>query len=451
MISPDFIENDALAIGAQIRAGRTTARDVVRRTFARIRRVDAGIGAFTRLCESRALAEAARIDARMAAGADPGPLAGVPFAVKDLFDVAGLATTAGAAMRRDAPPARHDAAAIAHLSAAGAILVGTLNMDEFAYGFSTENAHYGTTRNPHDAARIAGGSSGGSAAAVAAALVPLTLGSDTNGSIRVPAALCGVYGLRPSIGAVSADGVFPFVESLDVAGPFAASLDDLELAFRILSGRTTPPPPALRVGRLDGWFRRNSDPDALAAMDAIAEHLGHAPLVRFPMAEAARSAAFLLTASEGGRRHIKALRHTPLAFDPATRDRMIAGLLLPDDALAEAAAIRERVRAGAARLFARHDVLIAPATPCTAPPIGGGTIEIDGRAANARANLGLYTQPLSLVGLPVLTVPIRRPGRLPLGLQFIGAPGGEAALFALARQIEQAGIIGVTPPQALSC
>ena len=176
------------------------------------------------------------MDAQRAAGQDPGPLAGVPFAVKNLYDMAGLATVAGSRIDRDRTPALCDAALVRRLAEHGAVLIGALNMDEYAFGFSTENSHYGATRNPHDHARIAGGSSGGSAAAVAASLVPLTLGSDTNGSIRVPAALCGVFGLRPTFGRLSRAGMRLFASSLDVGGPFARSVDDLALAYDALQG-----------------------------------------------------------------------------------------------------------------------------------------------------------------------------------------------------------------------
>ncbi|MCF5946690.1 AtzE family amidohydrolase, partial [Xanthomonas perforans] len=179
-------------------------------------------------------------------------------------------TTAGAAVRAHCPPASRDAAVVQRLSDAGAVLVGTANMDEFAYGFATVNAHYGTTANPHDLQHLAGGSSGGSAAAVAAGLVPFALGSDTNGSIRVPAALCGIYGLRPTHGAVPLDGVFPFVDALDVAGPFATSVADLRRIHEVLRGQPLPSCHAgnLRVARLGGWFERNLDPDLEAGLQA---------------------------------------------------------------------------------------------------------------------------------------------------------------------------------------
>jgi aspartyl-tRNA(Asn)/glutamyl-tRNA(Gln) amidotransferase subunit A len=432
-----------MAISAAVRTGEVSAASVLEAALTRIHERDAMLNCFTRLVPERAREAAAALDRLVATGHDPGPLAGVPFGVKDLFDVAGLPTTAGAGFRMRAAPASVDAAAVGRLCAAGGVLVGTLNMDEFAYGFATENAHFGTTRNPHDRGRIAGGSSGGSAAAVAAGLVPVTLGSDTNGSIRVPASLCGLYGLRATHGAIDVSGSFPFIESLDVVGPLAGTLADLEIVYRVLETRAADPraPDRIRVARLGGWFRRNGDASIIAAIDRIGSSFD-APLVELPYAEAARSAAFVITAAEAGARHLDDLRTHPLDFDPATRDRLIAGALVPGDGLADARRFRERFTELVEPLFAQHDILLAPATPCVAPPVGDGTIEIDGRPVSARANLGLYTQPLSLAGVPVMSVPLERGDRLPLGLQLVAAPGCEATLFSFARQLEQRGFTG---------
>lgn len=376
-----------------------------------------------------------------------GPLKGVTFAVKDLFDIAGLPTTAGAKMRIDAEPAVRDAEVVARLKAAGAGLVGTLNMDEYAYGFATVNAHFGTTKNPYDLERLAGGSSGGSAAAVAAGLVPLALGSDTNGSIRVPASLCGVWGMRPAEGAVPLDGVFPFVDLLDTAGPFTRSVRDLRTAYEVMSATTLATSSAMpRVGRLTGFFSRGASDDALAAVDAVA---GSAPAVELPLAEAARSAAFLITAANGGAAHLATLRHRAMEYDPAVRDRLIAGAMLPAAVLLQAMALRALWRKAVARLLDDYDILIAPATPVTAPRIDDGTIQLDGRAVSARANLGIYAQPISLAGVPVISAPVKRAG-LPIGVQVITAPGREALAFDFCQALEEAGILGFTPPPAFA-
>ena len=206
MIGAAFSTGDAIALSEEVRSGRLTALEVITICLLRIERFDSKLKCFTTVLADSARAQAAEIDRRVAAGEDPGPLAGVPFAVKNLFDVAGITTIAGSKIHAEKPPATNDATAVERLKKAGAVIVGALNMDEYAYGFTTENTHYGTTLNPHDLERVAGGSSGGSAAAVAADFVPITLGTDTNGSIRVPAAFCGVFGLKPTYGRISRAG-----------------------------------------------------------------------------------------------------------------------------------------------------------------------------------------------------------------------------------------------------
>lgn len=435
------MSQSAIEIAAAVRSGRLSAGAIVEDHLAALV-ANQQLAAVTRLLPDRARAEAARVDAIIAAGGDPGALAGVPFGVKDLFDVAGLPTTAGAAIRANAAPALSDAEAVQRLTQAGAVLVATLNMDEFAYGFATVNAAFGTTRNPHDPARLAGGSSGGSAAVVAAGQLPFALGSDTNGSVRVPASLCGTYALKPGHGDLPLEGTFPFAESFDDIGPFANSAQDIAAVWRVLSGSTeTAPEQPLRLARLGGRFRENADPHQLAAIDAIAPD---APIVELPEIARARSAAFLITAYEGGRLHREELARNAMGFDPATRDRLLAGALLPDDLYREAQAFRANYLAEIAPLLAEFDVLLAPAAPCVAPLVDDPMIEIDGALCAARANLGIHTQPISFTGLPALAVPLCRPGRLPLGLQLIGRRGGEPALFQLAEKLERSGIVGVT-------
>jgi aspartyl-tRNA(Asn)/glutamyl-tRNA(Gln) amidotransferase subunit A len=436
--------SQAIEIANAIRAGSVTAISVVERCLADLEVHRNRLVAVTRTLADRARAEARLVDAAVAAGKDPGPLAGVPYGVKDLFDVAGLPTTAGSALYADAAPARQDAEAIRRLRAAGAILVATLNMDEFAYGFATINARHGTTRNPYDEARLAGGSSGGSAAIVASGLFPFSLGSDTNGSIRVPASLTGLYGLKPTHASLPLEGVFPFAESFDDIGPFARSVADLELIWQILAGdhRTTDRS-TFHVGRLGGRFHENADPDQIAAIDAIAPE---APIVELPDIARARSAAFLITAAEGGAVHRAALAQAAMTFDPATRDRLIAGALVPPALYEKAQVFRSSFKQTIDQLLADFDVLLAPATPCVAPTIEDPRIMIDGAPSPARRDLGIHTQPISFLGLPSLAIPLWRPGRLPLGLQLIGRPGGEPALFRFAAMLEKDGRTGFSPP-----
>ncbi|MFT3997344.1 MAG: AtzE family amidohydrolase [Asticcacaulis sp.] len=430
----------ALETAAAIRSGALSAEAVVRAA------VEAALGdahaAFTRVFAADAIAAAQAVDR----GERTGPLAGVPFAVKDLFDVAGQVTTAGARLRLNAPAATADAEVVRRLKSAGAVLIGTLNMDEFAYGFATVNAHFGTTKNPHDPARLAGGSSGGSAAAVAAGIVPLSLGSDTNGSVRVPSSLCGVWGMRPADGAVPLSGVFPFVELLDAVGPFARSSRDLRALYEVISGEAlTGGGQDLRVARLDGFFARNAAPEAQGAVDAVMSHLGSGLVASLPEAEGGRSAGFLITATMGGALHLEDLRARAMDYDPAVRDRLIAGAMLPAGVLARALDYRVHYRRIFAQLFEQFDVLVAPATPCSAPRIDEGTILIDGKPVSARANLGIYAQAISPTGAAVVSAPLKAKG-LPIGLQFIARPGNEGRLFDLMHRLEDEGVLGFTAP-----
>lgn len=457
----------ASALADGIREGRFTARAVAEAHLARIAAADGRIGAFTAVTAERALAEADAVDARRRGGAPLGPLAGVPYAVKNLFDIAGLPTLAGSRINRDHAPAVRDAFLIRKLAAAGAVLLGALNMGEYAYDFTGENAHDGPSRNPHDPGHMTGGSSGGSGAAAAAGFVPVTLGSDTNGSIRVPASLCGLFGLKPTYGRLSRAGTFPFVASLDHLGPLARSTADCAAFHDAMTGfdpddpacQPRPAPPllpevgrgigGLRIARAGGYFARMQHPAATEAVDRVAAALG-AGTVEVPMAEEARAAAFLITMSEGGTLHLPRLRERPQDFDPETRDRLIAGALLPAAWVAEAQKLRRAYRAAMLDLFRDVDVILAPATPTRAPALGQKTFALDGQPVPVRANLGLFTQPFSFIGLPVMAVPVWTGGeRLPIGVQVIAAPWREDVVVRVAGHLEQAGI-AAAPVAALA-
>lgn len=459
----------ATAIVQDIRSGAIRAVDVLAQTHARIAAHDPQLNCFTATTFERASREAAAIDALRASGQSLPPLAGVPYAVKNLFDIDGMVTLAGGKVNAGNAPATADATLIARMQAAGAILVGALNMDEHAYGFTTENTHYGATRNPHDLMRIAGGSSGGSAAAVAAGLVPLTLGSDTNGSIRVPASLCGIFGLKPTYGRLPRTGSFPFVHSFDHLGPFATTVADLAAAYDALQGpdqhdhacaqrpvdavsAALTLPSGLRVGVLGGWFHDWANDAARDAVQRVAAALGASATVELKGAEAARSAAFIISGAEGGTLHSARLRTHYAAYEPLSRDRLVAGSLIPATWVVQAQRIRQQVYREAMTLFAQFDLLIAPATPVSAPLIGTESLLINGRSVPARASMGMLTQPISCIGLPVCAVPVwpsaDAAGNLPIGVQLIAAPWREDVCLAAARELERTGVAAFRLPSS---
>jgi AtzE family amidohydrolase len=450
---------DAIAISTAVRSGEVSAQAVVSEALERIAVQNLALNCFTAVMTEQAIANAVQVDEAIAAGQDPGLLAGVPFAVKDLFDIEGLTTLAGSKINRENPPATQDATLVARLKQAGAICVGALNMDEYAYGFVTENSHYGATHNPHDLNRIAGGSSGGSAAAVAAGLVPISLGSDTNGSIRVPASLCGIFGLKPTYGRLSRAGAFLFCNSFDHVGPFARSVRDIAAVFDLLQGAdardpvgTTRPPKfclpqinqgidGLRIAVADGYFAQGAEPEALAAVERVAQALGANQRVTIPEAHRARAAAYVITACEGSNLHFANLQSRPQDFDPATRDRFLAGAMIPGSWYVQAQRFRKWYSDRLQEIFQTVDLILAPTTPCVAPPIGQEKMVIGGIEVLTRPNLGLFTQPLSFVGLPVLSVPIQQANGLPLGVQIIAAPYREALILRTAAFLEAQGTI----------
>ena len=454
---------DAHTIAASVRAGSLRAATVIDRTLERIEREAGRYNCFTAVLADQARADAARLDAQIAAGDKPGPLAGVPFAVKNLFDVKGITTLAGSKIHRDLPPAGEDAAAVRALRAAGALLVGTLNMDEYAYGFTSENSHYGPVRNPYDPARSAGGSSGGSGAAVAAGLVPISLGSDTGGSIRVPASFCGLFGAKPTYGRASRAGIVLFAPSVDHVGPLARCVRDLALAYDLLQGPDADDPscaerPAepvfsvlgdgirgLRVALAGGYFLEHAEPQAVAAARCVAEALGARGETVVPHAAAARASAMIVTGVEGSALHLRNLRDRASDFDPMTRDRFLAAALLPGSLYSKAQSFRRAYRDAMRELFSQVDVLVAPTTPLAAPLIGQETVSLGGNTFPSRAHVGRFTIPFSIIGLPVISVPVRG-SALPLGVQLVGAPFKEACLFRAAAFLEAQGVAGFTRP-----
>jgi len=455
-----------LEILQAVASGERSAREVCEAALAAIEGTEPEVNAFTARTLARARAEADAVDASRTRGELLPPLAGLPYAVKNLFDIEGLPTLAGSTINSELAPATADAVLVQRLQAAGAVLLGALNMDEYAYGFTTENSHYGPTRNPHDSTRIAGGSSGGSGAAVAAGQVPLTLGSDTNGSIRVPASLCGVWGLKPTFGRLSRRGSYPFVHSLDHLGPLADSVEGLAVSYDAMQGpdaldpgchalRVQPAMPALargatglRIGILGGYFHELASAPARAAAALAALALGARAEVQWPDAALARAAAFLITASEGGSLHLQDLRTRPQDFEPLSVDRFISGLLQPADWTLRAQRFRRVYRDRVNALFEAWDVLIAPATPVSAPAIGTEWLDLNGTRHPARAAMGLLTQPVSFAGCPVAVAPMWPEGTagLPIGVQLIAAPWREDLCLRAAKLLQDAGVASLRIP-----
>ncbi len=453
-----------------VASGDISATEAARQALDRIAATDARVNAFTDVTTARALAEAGAVDAARARGETLPPLAGVPYAVKNLFNVQGLTTRAGSRINRDLPPATADAVLVQRMRAAGAVLVGALNMDEYAYGFTTENSHDGPCHNPHDLDRVAGGSSGGSGAAVAARQACIALGSDTNGSIRVPSSLCGVWGLKPTFGRLSRRGSYPFVYSIDHLGPLADSVAGLALSYDAMQGPDAEDPgcharaaqPALptlergvqglRIGVLGGYFHDNATAPARAAAALAGRTLGaRADGVAWPDAALGRIAAFLITASEGGNLHLDDLRRRPQDFEPLSVDRFISGVLQPAAWVQRAHRFRRLYRERVNALWNDWDLLIAPATPVPATAIGAEWIEIDGRREPCRPAMGLLTQPVSFAGCPVVAAPLwpEGTGALPIGVQLIAPPWREDTALAAARVLELAGVAALRAPRAL--
>lgn len=430
------------------------AEQAVERALEIIKKHNPVINAFTDVTADRARAQARQVDRQKM----QGPLAGVPFAVKNLFDIAGLPTRAGSRINRDHAPAQNDSTLVSRLEKQGAVLVGGLNMGEYAYDFTGRNVHDGNAHNPHDVAHMTGGSSSGSGAAVAAGMVPLTLGSDTNGSIRVPSAFCGIFGLKPTFGRLSRAKSFPFVGSLDHLGPMASTVEILAAAYDAMQGPDDEDPfcaqraveptlgsldagiSGLRIATAGGFFATGGAPEAFEAVKIVANALGATRAVELPEAARARAAAYLITASEGASLHLERLRTRAADFDPEVRDRFIAGAMIPASWVQRAHRFRRWYCAKLAELFTQVDIVLAPSTPCRAPRLEQQTFIFDGKELPLRPNIGVYTQPISFAGLPVAAVPISPDAGLPLGVQVIAAPWREDLVLRVARHLERNGV-----------
>jgi aspartyl-tRNA(Asn)/glutamyl-tRNA(Gln) amidotransferase subunit A len=430
------------------------ARSLRRRQVSPVELVDAytrrtgeaeGLRAYITAPGQPARREAHRAERRLSRG-EAGALLGVPIAVKDLFATRALRTTAGSRILRDWVPAR-DAAAVARLRAAGAIILGKTNLHEFAYGVTNANPWWGVARNPHDPRRSPGGSSGGSAIAVVAGLCAGALGSDTGGSIRIPASLCGCVGLKPTFGAIPLDGAVPLGWSLDHAGPLARTVDDAGVLLDVLSGGNAGraarrvSTAGLRVGVLRGPIVQNVQPSVARQVDGAATGLRRRGLrvreIRIPEIDWTVATQLVTLRAEASAVHGRWIRARPRAYGSDVRTRLQLGALVGGADYVLAQRMRARIRTAVAAAFHEVDILLLPTTPITAPVVGDRTVHWRSGEEPVDGALVRLTAPFNLTGLPALSVPYGSAAGLPIGVQLVGQWNDEARLLAVGRLIEE--------------
>jgi aspartyl-tRNA(Asn)/glutamyl-tRNA(Gln) amidotransferase subunit A len=422
------------ALAARIRARELSPREAVQLYLDRIE-ATASLNAFLSVRAEEALAEAAAAD---------GPLHGVPVAIKDVIDVAGAPTTAASEILRH-NIATDDAEAVARLRAAGAIVLGKLNTHEFAYGASTTSAAFGPARNPWSPDRICGGSSGGSGAAIAADLAAGTLGTDTAGSVRIPACYCGVTGLRPSTGLVPTRGVVPVSWTLDVVGPIARSAEDCSVLLEVLAPSYRPDLAGglagLRVGVVEQLFEA-ADPAVAACVRAAVDELrslgAAVASVDVPLLDEAGTILQAILLPEAAEVHLPWLRTRLADYGPDVRARLLSGLLLPSTSYVTGMRARRWYLDGLQPLFERFDVLVQPAMPVAPPQIGDDTVEWNGERMPYRLAVIPYNSPWALAGVPVVSAPCGFADGMPMGLALAGRPDGEATVLRAAAAFQRA-------------
>ncbi|GAA4481313.1 amidase [Actinoallomurus oryzae] len=431
-----FARHTVTALAAELRAGRVSPQDLAEQALAEAARLEPELNAFVTLDAAGARAAARRAAEELAAGVDRGPLHGIPVAVKDVVDTAGLRTTMGSRHFADRVPDR-DATCVRRLRTAGAVIIGKTATHEFAYGPTGDRAANGATRNPYRPDRMTGGSSSGSAAVVAAGVVPASVGTDTGGSVRIPAALCGVVGLKPSHGAVPLDGVYPVAPSLDTVGPLARTAADCRLLWHVLSGRTaTGPGGARRVGWIPPDVIHPAWPQvADTAMRCLAGGGFAVEEVTVPGAAALARAYHTIQSSEVYAVHADRMATAADLYDEEVAERLRGAARVRGWEYVRARDLRERSRDAITALLRGHDLLALPTVPITAPPLGAR--RTDG-VPDVRTALLALTSPWSVLGLPAVSVPAGLVDGLPVGLQLVGPAGGEDLLLAVAQELYDA-------------
>lgn len=435
--------NSAAALAAAVRARQVSATALARAHLDRVA-ARSDLNAFVTVQPEQVLAEAAAVDARLGRGEDPGPLAGVPVGVKDLLQVRGYPFTCGTrALPGD--PAMEDAEAVARLRAAGAVVLGTTNLHELAYGVTSANIHFGAVVNPLHPDRIPGGSSGGSGAAVAAHLAPLALGSDTGGSIRIPAACCGITGFKPTYDAVSRHGVAPLAWSLDHIGPLATDVQDAALAFLALAGLPAdagdPCPLPVRLLQPLGYLTELLHADTRADYEATLARLaaGGLPVTPVDMAGMAQVplAQFPTICAEACLANWRALLEQPGGISPDVRLRLEIGQFIPAMDYLRAQGLRRALGDAVRALLGEDGILVLPTLPLPVPGVGATTVQVGDRDLPLVQAMTRLTSPFNALGLPALSLPVRG-GRAgpPFSLQLVGPAGADLRVLAVGRQVE---------------
>jgi aspartyl-tRNA(Asn)/glutamyl-tRNA(Gln) amidotransferase subunit A len=457
----------------ELASGALTSVALVDRILDRIAATEPQLNAYVTVNATGARQAAQALDALRGAGHTVGPLHGIPISVKDLLDTHDLPTSAGGIPRSDVPPAR-DATVVAKLRGAGAIIIGKTNTHEFAYGYTTENPHHGDTHNPWDPARMAGGSSGGSAASVAAGSAVAAIGSDTGGSIRVPASLCGIVGIKPTFGRVSRAGVFPLAYSLDHVGPLTRSARDAAILLSVIAGpdpldaatRQTPGVPdyagllggdiaGLRVGVPDNYFFDHLDPEVASAVRAAADQLADLGAVlsevTIPGLDAAVGSWLAIILAEATSIHEDMLRTHPEDYGEDVRGFIEAGALVPAITYLRAQRVRQALIETFAGAMANLDVLLTPSTALTAPELGTSEVTVGGLTEPLFRTFARTSSPFDITGLPTVSVPCGYSARgLPIGLQLSGHPFDEATVLRAAHHYQVATDTAREPPELSS-
>ena len=431
------------AFAQELRERRFSAAEFVDDLLRRIADDNPRLNAFILVTADLARQQAREADRELQSGRDRGPLHGVPISVKDLFDVAGTPTTAASRVR-EGHLASADAPAITRVREAGAVIIGKTNLHEFAFGTTNDDSAYGPARNPHDPTRSPGGSSGGSAASVAAGMALASIGSDTGGSIRIPAAACGIVGLKPTFGEVSLDGAVPLSRALDHAGPLALSVADAALMFGALAGRPNmkPRPIAeLRFAVLRDYFCDLLDDDVRArfeeTIDAI-RHMGASVVERRIDHAALTAPAYMhITFGDAAAYHAGTIEAVPHLYTQGVRQRLeLARYVMAEDYV-RALDIREALRSEVDAALAGETTLVLPTLPIPAPVIGAATVDIRGESQPVRALMLRLTQLFNLTGHPAISIPCGQTSTgLPCGFQLVGSRGSTEDLLATAAAVE---------------